>query len=57
MAGRLGVRTAEALVEGDLDYLCAEPEIVLGELDGRSVQRSPPWLAVNRLATPKCLLS
>lgn len=31
---RLGLRTAEALVEGELDYLCAEPEIVLGELDG-----------------------
>jgi formaldehyde-activating enzyme len=34
MAIRLGVRTAEALVEGELDYLCAEPEIILGELDG-----------------------
>lgn len=32
--GRIGMRTAEALVEGDLDYLCAEPEIVIGELDG-----------------------
>lgn len=28
------MRTGEALVEGDKDYLCAEPEIVLGELDG-----------------------
>lgn len=28
------MRTAEALVEGDADYLCAEPEIVIGELDG-----------------------
>ena len=25
MAGRIGMRTAEALVEGDKDYLCAEP--------------------------------
>ena len=25
---------SEALVEGDKDYLCAEPEIVIGELDG-----------------------
>lgn len=31
---RVGFRTAEALVEGELDYLCAEPEIVIGELDG-----------------------
>ncbi len=31
---RLGMRTAEALVEGDEEYLCAEPEIVIGELDG-----------------------
>lgn len=28
------LRTGEALVEGDKDYLCAEPEIVLGSLDG-----------------------
>jgi 5,6,7,8-tetrahydromethanopterin hydro-lyase len=34
MAKRIILRTAEALVEGDADYLCAEPEIVLGELDG-----------------------
>lgn len=34
MADRIGVRTGEALVEGDKDYLCAEPEIVIGELDG-----------------------
>jgi len=34
MAGRIGLRTGEALVEGEKDYLCAEPEIVLGELDG-----------------------
>lgn len=31
---RIVVRTGEALVEGALDYLCAEPEVVLGELDG-----------------------
>jgi 5,6,7,8-tetrahydromethanopterin hydro-lyase len=34
MSERIGMRTAEALVEGDKDYLCAEPEIVIGELDG-----------------------
>lgn len=34
MAGRIVLRTGEALVEGDKDYLCAEPEIVIGELDG-----------------------
>src|SRR5262245_50674093 len=34
MAKRIILRTAEALVEGDIDYLCAEPEIILGELDG-----------------------
>lgn len=34
MAKRIIMRTAEALVEGDIDYLCAEPEIVLGELNG-----------------------
>jgi len=28
------MRTAEALVEGDEAYLCAEPEIAIGELDG-----------------------
>lgn len=31
---KIGMRTGEALVEGDEDYLCAEPEIVIGELDG-----------------------
>lgn len=31
---RLGMRTAEALVEGAEAYLCAEPEIAIGELDG-----------------------
>lgn len=34
MAGRIVMRTGEALVEGDKDYLCAEPEIVIGEFDG-----------------------
>jgi len=34
MAKRIVLRTGEALVEGALDYLCAEPEIVIGELDG-----------------------
>lgn len=28
------MRTGEALVEGDKEYLAAEPEIVIGELDG-----------------------
>ncbi len=31
---RIGMRTGEALVEGDQPYLCAEPEIAIGELDG-----------------------
>src|SRR5438876_9711462 len=31
---RIILRTGEALVEGDKDYLCAEPEVVIGELDG-----------------------
>jgi formaldehyde-activating enzyme len=34
MPERIIFRTGEALVEGALDYLCAEPEIVIGELDG-----------------------
>lgn len=34
MAKRIIMRTAEALVEGAIDYLCAEPEIVLGSFDG-----------------------
>ncbi len=34
MAERIVLRTGEALVEGDKDYLFAEPEIFLGELDG-----------------------
>ncbi|CAN5256784.1 formaldehyde-activating enzyme [soil metagenome] len=31
---RIVMRTGEALVEGAIDYLCAEPEVVIGELDG-----------------------
>lgn len=34
MTGRIGMRTGEALVEGNIGYICAEPEIVIGELDG-----------------------
>lgn len=34
MSDRIILRTGEALVEGDEDYLCAEPEVVIGELDG-----------------------
>ena len=34
MSERIILRTGEALVEGAEDYLCAEPEIVIGELDG-----------------------
>ena len=34
MSQRIVMRTGEALVEGDEEYLCAEPEIVIGELDG-----------------------
>ncbi|MCA9083391.1 MAG: formaldehyde-activating enzyme [Planctomycetaceae bacterium] len=34
MSDRIVMRTGEALVEGELDYLCAEPEIIIGELDG-----------------------
>ncbi len=34
MPKRIILRTGEALVEGDKDYLCAEPEVVIGELDG-----------------------
>jgi len=34
MSERITLRTGEALVEGSEDYLCAEPEIVIGELDG-----------------------
>jgi 5,6,7,8-tetrahydromethanopterin hydro-lyase len=34
MADRIVLRTGEALVEGEKDYLCAEPEIVIGEFDG-----------------------
>lgn len=31
---RIGMRTAEAMVEGSQAYMCAEPEIAIGELDG-----------------------
>jgi formaldehyde-activating enzyme len=34
MPQRIILRTGEALVEGAADYLCAEPEVVIGELDG-----------------------
>ena len=34
MSERITLRTGEALVEGSEEYLCAEPEIVIGELDG-----------------------
>jgi formaldehyde-activating enzyme len=34
MPERIVIRTGEALVEGPADYLCAEPEVVIGALDG-----------------------
>jgi 5,6,7,8-tetrahydromethanopterin hydro-lyase len=34
MSERIILRTGEALVEGAEDYLCAEPEVVIGALDG-----------------------
>src|SRR5215216_385079 len=34
MSERIVLRTGEALVEGPDDYLVAEPEVVIGELDG-----------------------
>jgi 5,6,7,8-tetrahydromethanopterin hydro-lyase len=34
MGERIVLRTGEALVEGAEDHLCAEPEVVIGELDG-----------------------
>jgi 5,6,7,8-tetrahydromethanopterin hydro-lyase len=34
MSNRIILRTGEALVEGERDYLCAEPEVVIGEFDG-----------------------
>ena len=34
MSERIILRTGEALVEGPEDHLCAEPEIVIGELNG-----------------------
>ena len=40
MSERIILRTGEALVEGDADYLCAEPEIVIGELDGLALPTS-----------------
>src|SRR5437868_15091610 len=33
MSERIILRTGEALVEGAEDYLAAEPEVVIGELD------------------------
>ena len=33
-ARRIVLRTGEALVEGGADCLCAEPEVLIGELDG-----------------------
>src|SRR3954470_18123918 len=34
MSERIILRTGEALVEGAEDYLAAEPEVVIGDLDG-----------------------
>jgi formaldehyde-activating enzyme len=34
MTQRIVMRTGEALVEGNEEYLCAEPEVVIGALDG-----------------------
>jgi formaldehyde-activating enzyme len=34
MSDRIVMRTGEALVEGDEDYMAAEPEVVIGALDG-----------------------
>jgi 5,6,7,8-tetrahydromethanopterin hydro-lyase len=34
MSERIVMRAREALVEGPEDYLAAEPEVVIGELDG-----------------------
>src|SRR5436190_21597753 len=34
MSERIVMRTGEALVEGAEDYMAAEPEVVIGELDG-----------------------
>src|SRR6476469_605927 len=34
MSDRIVMRTGEALVEGTEDYVCAEPEVIIGELDG-----------------------
>lgn len=32
--GRIGLRTGEALVEGEYAWSAAEPEVIIGELDG-----------------------
>ena len=59
MSERIGLRTGEALVEGSEDYLCAEPEVVIGELDGpgrpRAGQpdRRPGQGALARLRDPE----
>ena len=56
MAGRIVMRTGEALVEGGKDYLCAEPEVVIGELDGPVGQVDRAALfRVNREATAKVI--
>ncbi|MDR3637037.1 MAG: formaldehyde-activating enzyme [Isosphaeraceae bacterium] len=34
MSEKIVLRTGEALVEGPEDYMAAEPEVVIGELDG-----------------------
>ena len=34
MGQRIVMRTGEALVEGSPEYICAEPEIIIGEIDG-----------------------
>src|SRR5215813_3454675 len=34
MSARIILRTGEALVEGPEDFMAAEPEVVIGELDG-----------------------
>jgi 5,6,7,8-tetrahydromethanopterin hydro-lyase len=40
MSDRIILRTGEALVEREPSYLCAEPEVVIGEPDRRSGQGS-----------------
>ena len=34
VSGRIGMRTGEALVEADEAWSAAEPEVIIGELDG-----------------------